>query len=76
MAQTLTKLESLKFKLSQREKELAWCQSMYRYTPDDKDNERIRVENFLQVQVNHLQKAVKEEKKRWPNTPVPGEKNK
>ena len=38
MAKTLTKLESMNFKLKQREEELAWVHSMYRYTPDELDN--------------------------------------
>jgi|GEM_PF-4999606 hypothetical protein len=76
MAKTLTKIESLSLKLKQREEELAWVHSMYRCTPDELDHARIRVENFVQVQVNHFRKAVEEEKKRWPNTPVPGEEKK
>ena len=73
MAKTLTKLESMNFKLKQREEELAWVRSMYLYTPDELDNARIRVENFVQVQVNHFLKAVEEEKKRCSNDPIPGE---
>jgi hypothetical protein len=73
MAKTLTKLESLKFKLKQREEELAFVQSMYRHASNDQDKARIRVETFLMTQVANLRKTVEGEKKRWPNTPVPGE---
>ena len=72
-SQPLTKLESLSFKLKQREEELAFVLSMYRYTPNEHEHARIRVENFLMVQVSNLQKTVEEEKKRWPDTPVTGE---